>query len=154
MCLLPDSIADTFKQQARTIPHLNVIFSHINSQASHRSPALTTEQSGIDKVGSGSGGCCRGEPKAEPTGGCSTGQSCACQCSEATSPPSTSPHPVIDESEPSSSSPPPSLRSYPLPNGISIRECIIFYIGEETRGMVNLMMENAGNEVRVPLFCC
>jgi hypothetical protein len=28
-----------------------------------------------------------------------------------------------------------------------MKDCVIFYIGEESRGMINLMMENGGNEV-------
>lgn len=41
-----------------------------------------------------------------------------------------------------------SLRIYPFPSGLDISDCIIFYIGEESRGLVNLMMENS----QVPVY--
>jgi hypothetical protein len=41
-----------------------------------------------------------------------------------------------------------SLRSFDFPDGVGMKDCTIFYIGEESRGVINLMMENSGNKVR------
>lgn len=40
-----------------------------------------------------------------------------------------------------------SLRTYNFPEGVGMKDCVIFYIGEEGRGMINLAMENSMNEV-------
>lgn len=42
---------------------------------------------------------------------------------------------------------PESLRSIVFPEGVAMQDCTIFYVGEETRGLVNLMMEHAENRV-------
>jgi hypothetical protein len=42
-----------------------------------------------------------------------------------------------------------SLREFEFPEGVGMKDCIVFYIGEESRGVVNLMMENSQNKVRV-----
>jgi hypothetical protein len=34
-----------------------------------------------------------------------------------------------------------------FPPGVAMQDCTIFYVGEETRGLVNLMMEHAENRV-------
>lgn len=152
----PDDIAKVFKQKATAIPHLSVTISRINAQASHRSTSLRTDQMRVD-AGCGSAECCGRVDGAETTTGCcSSGQSCASKRQETPSVSSVSrpsePTPSqIDELD--SNSPLPSLRDYRLAAGLSIRDCIIFYIGEETRGMVNMMMENAGNEVSLLMGC-
>jgi hypothetical protein len=43
---------------------------------------------------------------------------------------------------------PESLRSIVFPDGVKMQDCTIFYVGEEGRGLVNLMMEHAENRVR------
>lgn len=40
-----------------------------------------------------------------------------------------------------------SLRSFDFPQGVGMKDCTIFYIGEESRGVINLMMENSGSKV-------
>jgi hypothetical protein len=40
-----------------------------------------------------------------------------------------------------------TLRSFDFPEGIGFGDCAIFYIGEESRGVVNLMMENSTSKV-------
>ena len=40
-----------------------------------------------------------------------------------------------------------SLRSFDFSDGIGMKDCTIFYIGEESRGVINLMMENSGSKV-------
>ncbi|KAI5451054.1 Diphthamide biosynthesis protein 2 [Naganishia albida] len=42
---------------------------------------------------------------------------------------------------------PESLRSIAFPPGVAMRDCTIFYVGEEGRGLVNLMMEHAENRI-------
>ncbi|KAJ9098314.1 hypothetical protein QFC19_006438 [Naganishia cerealis] len=42
---------------------------------------------------------------------------------------------------------PESLRTLSFPSGVRMLDCTIFYIGEETRGLINLMMENAENRI-------
>ena len=40
-----------------------------------------------------------------------------------------------------------TLRSFDFPEGIGFGDCVIFYIGEESRGVINLMMENSTSKV-------
>ncbi|KAJ9096731.1 hypothetical protein QFC21_005001 [Naganishia friedmannii] len=42
---------------------------------------------------------------------------------------------------------PESLRTLNFPPDVRMMDCTIFYIGEETRGLINLMMENAENRI-------
>ena len=42
----------------------------------------------------------------------------------------------------------PALRSILPPAGIELRDCTIWYLGEEGRALINLQMTNAGNSVR------
>ena len=41
----------------------------------------------------------------------------------------------------------PALRSIEQPNGVEMKDCTIWYLGEEGRGLVNLQMTHAANPV-------
>jgi len=46
-----------------------------------------------------------------------------------------------------------TLRSFDFPDGVGFGDCVIFYIGEESRGVINLMMENSTTKVSDDDFC-
>jgi hypothetical protein len=96
-----------------------------------------------------SSGCCQSAD--------TKGKSKACACTDSTPPPRN--EEPKGEGSPADtattqldalrfSQQPESLRTTAFPDGLRMQDCTIFYVGEETRGLVNLMMENADNRVR------
>lgn len=112
------------------------------------SSAQTTEQTCCSTSAPQASGCCQSSD--------AKGKSKACSCAETTQKPK-------DESQNAEGGPidaavsqldalriaqqPESLRTVALPPGLRMQDCTILYVGEETRGLVNLMMENAENRV-------
>ncbi|GHJ88138.1 hypothetical protein NliqN6_4540 [Naganishia liquefaciens] len=107
----------------------------------------TTEQTCCSAGVSESSGCCQSSNK--------KGKSKACTCNNSTLPQDENPqaeNSVVDSATSQLdalriSQQPESLRTIALPPGLSMQDCTIFYVGEETRGLVNLMMENAENRI-------
>lgn len=42
-----------------------------------------------------------------------------------------------------------SLRNSAMPAGISVADCVLFYLGDESRSLLNLIMTHANNDVSV-----
>lgn len=153
----------------------HVIFARINKTRQSSSSPRAAHAGGCCSSSTGSS-CCQTET-ADQQSCCSTQPSNGCCNASSSQPRGTCTRPIDTSQQPNqpnassgidtplthkdaaqtqlsalqTSQQPESLRSIAFPPGVAMRDCTIFYVGEEGRGLVNLMMEHAENRVRRPL---
>ncbi|KAJ9099349.1 hypothetical protein QFC20_005750 [Naganishia adeliensis] len=169
---IEDQIMQEFENSSSRSKDLqHVIFATINK--TRQSPSSTTKAAHAGACcGSSSTqtSCCQTSSADQQSSCCSTTPSNGCcnPSNDQPQPPSCSRSDIAPPTGPTASSTiesthqdtattqlsalkisqlPESLRSIVFPEGVAMQDCTIFYVGEETRGLVNLMMEHAENRI-------